>query len=216
LNIKLFFNEKTIGNFMETKKIKYLQTIFYKTTLLIVITASLFSCGKNYVPRPYGYFRVDLPPHNYRYLDTLQLPYRFEISSYAKVEKREAEGEKCWIDIKYPFLNAAIYCSYKPIHGNLKELLEDTRQMAYKHSIRADAINEKLYQHPEKKVYGILYDLKGNTASSVQFFVTDSIHHFFRGSLYFDNVPNKDSIAPMSDYIRQDIIRLMESFEWKQ
>lgn len=210
------FDWNTTCIYMKAKKFKYLQNRIFKTILFIVFSVFLFSCGKNYVPHPYGYFRVDLPPHHYHYLDTLQLPYRFEISSSAEVEKREVEGEKYWIDIKYPFLNAAIYCSYKPIHGNLKELLEDTRQMAYKHSIRADAINEKLFQHPEKKVYGILYDLKGNTASSVQFFVTDSVRHFFRGSLYFDNVPNKDSIAPISDYIRQDIIRLMESFEWKQ
>ena len=66
------------------------------------------------------------------------------------------------------------------------------------------------------KVYGILYDLTGNTASSVQFILTDSVKHFFRGALYFENVPNKDSIAPMSAYIREDVIRLMESFEWKK
>jgi len=72
-----------------------------------------------------------------------------------------------------------------------------------------------IFENPEKKVYGILYDLTGNTASSVQFVLTDSTKHFFRGALYFENVPNKDSIAPMSAYIREDVIRLMESFEWK-
>ena len=65
-------------------------------------------------------------------------------------------------------------------------------------------------------MHGILYDLKGNTASNVQFVLTDSTKHFFRGALYFNNVPNKDSIAPMSDYIREDIIHIMESFEWKK
>ena len=72
-----------------------------------------------------------------------------------------------------------------------------------------------MFQNPQKKVYGILYDLTGNTASSVQFVLTDSVHHFFRGALYFDNVPNKDSIAPMSDYIREDIVHMMETFEWR-
>ena len=94
--------------------------------------------------------------------------------------------------------------------------MEDTRKIVYKHSVRADGIGEKAYDHKEKNVHGILYDLKGNTASSVQFVLTDSSRNFFRGALYFNNIPNKDSIAPMSDYIREDIIHIMESFEWKK
>ena len=99
--------------------------------------------------------------------------------------------------------------------GNLRELSEDARRFVYAHSDRADDISERLYEHPERHVYGLLYDLKGNVASPVQFTATDSTRHFFRGALYFNNVPNKDSIAPMLDYVRQDIIRLMESFEWE-
>ena len=45
-----------------------------------------------------------------------------------------------------------------------------------------------------------MYDLKGNTASSLQFFVTDSTRNFLRGSLYFNAEPNKDSLAPVMDF----------------
>jgi gliding motility-associated lipoprotein GldD len=96
------------------------------------------------------------------------------------------------------------------------ELLEDSRKIVYKHSIRADGIGEKVFENEKKNVHGILYDLKGITASSVQFILTDSTRHFIRGALYFNNVPNKDSIAPMVDFIREDIVRLMESLEWKK
>ena len=113
-------------------------------------------------------------------------------------------------------MNANIYCSYKPVNNNLFDLLEDSRKIVYKHSVRADGIGEKVFDQSQKNVHGILYDLKGNTASSVQFVLTDSTHNFFRGALYFNDVPNKDSIAPMSEYIRQDVIRIMESFEWKK
>lgn len=184
--------------------------------LICSIILSLSSCVQTSIPRPYGYFRVDLPKHVYRMIDTLNLPYRFDLPENAKLIQRDAKDDKFWIDIYYPKLNASIYCSYKPVKGNLIDLLEDTRKIVYKHSIRADGIGEKVYDHPEKNVHGILYDLKGNTASSVQFVLTDSLHHFFRGALYFNNVPNKDSIAPMSNYIREDVIRIMESFEWKK
>jgi gliding motility-associated lipoprotein GldD len=151
----------------------------------------------------------------YRNIDTLNMPFRFDLPKDVQLINRDTKGEKYWIDLYYPKLNASIYCSYKPLKGNLINLLEDTRKIVYKHSIRADGISEQVFDHPEKNVHGILYDLKGNTASSVQFVLTDSIQYFFRGALYFDNVPNKDSIAPMSEYIRKDVIRLMESFEWK-
>ncbi|MDD4968454.1 MAG: gliding motility lipoprotein GldD [Paludibacter sp.] len=192
--------------------------LFRPTTILLLLAfASLFSsCNKTEIPRPYGYFRVDLPPHAYRTIDTLNLPYRFELPLNAKLINRKAEGEMYWIDLYYPSLNASIYCSYKPVKGNLVNLLEDTRKIVYKHSVRADGISERVFDHTEKNVHGILYDLKGNTASYVQFVLTDSTRNFFRGALYFNNVPNKDSIAPMENYIREDVIRMMESFEWKR
>ncbi len=183
---------------------------------ILVLSFGFSSCNKSYVPKPYGYFRVDLPTHSYHRIDTLDLPYTFDIPQDVELISRTSPGEKYWIDLHYPSLNASIYCSYKPVKGNLSELLEDTRKIVYKHSIRADGIQEKVFDNPEKNVHGILYDLKGNTASSVQFILTDSTRNFFRAALYFNNVPNKDSIAPMSEYIREDIIRMMESFEWKK
>jgi gliding motility-associated lipoprotein GldD len=196
---------------MSTMQIKFL-----KISIIIVVAVLLGSCNDGTIPRPYGYFRVDLPKPEYRTLDTLNLPYQFEISKYATMISRNVSGEKFWIDLDYPKLNASVYCSYKPVKNNLLGLLEDSRKIVYKHSVKADGISEKFFENKEKKVYGIFYDLKGNTASSVQFVLTDSVHHFFRGSLYFNNVPNKDSIAPMSDFIRADLVRLMESFEWKK
>jgi len=189
---------------------------FYNTVLIICICCFLNSCGKTSIPRPYGYFRVDLPLHSYRMIDTLNLPYRFELPKNARLINRITAGESYWIDLYYPKLNASIYCSYKPVQGNLINLLEDTRKIVYKHSVRADGISERVFDNTDKNVHGILYDLKGNTASSIQFVLTDSTHNFFRGALYFNNVPNKDSIAPMAKYIREDVIHIMESFEWKR
>ena len=189
---------------------------FFSTILIISIFILLSSCEKTSIPRPYGYFRVDLPLHSYRIIDTLNLPYRFDLPKNARLIYRKTVGETYWIDLYYPTLNASIYCSYKPVKGNLIDLLEDTRKIVYKHSVRADGIGEKVFDHSEKNVHGILYDLKGNTASSVQFVLTDSTRNFFRGALYFNNVPNKDSIAPMANYIREDVIHIMESFEWKR
>ncbi len=193
------------------KRMDSFPVIFLLFCLLTLISTG---CKKNYYPKPYGYFRVDLPEHRYHTIDTV-LPYHFEISDIATIELKKEEQEKYWIDIVYPTLNAAIHCSYKGINDNLYELSEDAHHSVYKHLVRADDITEQVFSNPDKKVYGIYYDLKGNAASAAQFVLTDNINHFVRGAVYFNHVPNKDSIAPMSDYIKQDVVRLMESFSWK-
>ncbi len=192
---------------MKNKKLKIM--------LLLIVTSLMYSCGKAPAPKPYGYFRVDLPPHGYEIFDSVPLPYRFDKSTSATVKPAAEKNEKYWIDISYSTLKGNIYCSYKPVKSDLFELLEDTRKIVYKHTIRADGITEIPFENSRKRVFGILYQLTGNTASPVQFVLTDSSKHFFRGALYFDQTPNKDSIAPMAEYISKDIVHLMESFEWK-
>jgi gliding motility-associated lipoprotein GldD len=136
--------------------------------------------------------------------------------TYTQVKRNVSPNtEPYWINLIYPNYNGIIHFSYKEVKDNLAEVLEDSRKLAYKHSIKADAIGEKLFISPEKKVYGILYDIKGDAASSIQFFLTDSARHFIRGSLYFNNIPNKDSLAPVVNFVKEDIIHLMETFKWK-
>jgi len=111
-------------------------------------------------------------------------------------------------------LKGKIHLSYKTIHNNFNELMEDSRRLAYKHTIKADAINEQMFIDDEKHVFGILYDIQGDAASSIQFFATDSTTHFLRGSLYFNVIPNKDSLAPVVSFVKKDIIKLMETLSW--
>ena len=183
-----------------------------KVLFFICITLIMAACGKPGMPKPYGYFRVDLPENEYLLLDG-NLPFRFEISTMARLEMNP-EG-KYWMDIIYPDLNAAIHCSYKRVDGNIYELSEDAHRFVYKHIVRADDISEQFFSNPGQRVYGVFYNLMGNAASNAQFVLTDSVNHFIRGAVYFNHVPNKDSIAPMADFIKRDVIRLMESFEWK-
>jgi gliding motility-associated lipoprotein GldD len=184
--------------------------------LALLFFCALPSCENTHIPRPYGYFRVLLPERDYRKLDTLELPYKFDVSTVARIVSRNAEDAEYWIDIEYPSLNGSVYCSYIPVKGDLFELSEESRRLVYKHTVRAESIGESFYENPRQRVYTLFYDLEGNTASPLQFVVTDSLRHFFRAALYFDHLPNSDSIAPMLHYIREDMIRLIESFEWSR
>ena len=80
----------------------------------------------------------------------------------------------------------------------------------------AIAISGTAYSNPEASVYGSLFMLDGESASPLQFMLTDSVSHFFRGALYYDCIPNADSLAPVTRYLKQDIVELIQSFEWKK
>ena len=104
--------------------------------------------------------------------------------------------------------------SYKKVDDNLLKLTEDSRSLAYKHSIKADAINERIFVNSEKKVYGTIFLIDGNSASPLQFYLTDSTKHFLRGALYIREVPNIDSIRPVIEFLTPDVIHLIETTEW--
>ncbi len=187
----------------------------YISVLAIISFIILGGCKKKYTPKPRGYYRIDLPEKTYKKLNSVY-PYQFNYPAYTKLTDDHSRAtEKYWINIEYPEFNGKIHISYKTVNNNMDQLLEDTRKLAYKHTIKADAINERMFIKPEKNVYGILYEIEGNAASSVQFFMTDSVKHYLRGALYFNTEPNKDSLAPVLNFVKEDIIVLIESLEWK-
>ncbi len=192
-------------------------------TLYTIVLITCVACNNVSTPKPYGYYRIAVPDTSYIDFATSRLspsigepegayPYTFALSRNAVVKPRAEEPY--WIDLYYPALDATIHCSYKPVRSNLRELTNDALEFVYRNASFANAIPEREYNHPEAKVYGVLFDLEGNTASSCQFFITDSTHHFFRASVYCNCQPNADSLAPVYNYLRTDVIKMVETFRW--
>jgi len=121
-----------------------------------------------------------------------------------------------WLNVDFPDFSAHIHLTYKTVENNLRELIDDAYTFAYKHSAKAESINQVRFSNDNSDVYGIIYEIKGNTASSIQFFCTDSVSNFLRGALYFDSEPNKDSLAPVVSFLSDDINELMESLKWNK
>jgi len=187
--------------------------------LIILITVCFSSCNSNddyYAPKPRGYFRIDLPEKEYVLLDTIY-PFKCEIPAYSSVTDDEKEGEgDYWFNLVFPELKGVIHFSYKKVHQNLHEYTEDTHSFVYKHVPKAEDISAIEKKFHEKNVYAFIYNVEGTqAASSYQFYLTDSINHFLRGALYFQHSPNNDSIQPVIDFIYDDILHLISTFEWK-
>lgn len=189
---------------------------------LILATCYLLlaSCNSTFVPKPRGYFNIPLPQHQYQVFDQPGFPYSFEIPVYAKVVQDttffDAKPENpWWINIDFPQFNSRIYVSYKDLANNdFGKMVNDAFKMTYKHTTKATSINDSLMQTPNG-LHGVYFTVGGNAATGKQFFLTDSIKHFLRGALYFDTTPNEDSLAPVSNFLQQDLQHLINTFKWK-
>ena len=185
---------------------------------LFIISFLFASCGEEDrpQPKPKGYFRIDLPEKNYVRVDTIER-YAFEAPEYARVTPDPfAPEEKSWVNVEMPRFKASIHLTHKEVKGNLGEYLEDVHTMVTKHLQKANGMNDSLIVNPEHRVYGMTIKMEGKgVATPLQFYLTDSTRNFVRGALYFNFVPNNDSMQPVIDYLRQDIDRMINTFEWK-
>lgn len=193
-------------------KLKNLILVF---SSLIIFTSCVNDEDEIYIPKPKGYFRIDFPKKEYRVYDSI-CPYSFEIPTYAFIDNdKHLNADPCWLNINFPKYNAKIHLSYKVISNNLDTILNQSRDFVVKHQIKSTGIDEVVIIRDSAKVYGLVYDISGNSASNIQFYVTDSTHHFMRGALYFNSVPNIDSLKIVVDYIRTDILQMIKTFKWK-
>lgn len=183
---------------------------------LVLICISCDEEDAIYSPKPRGYCRIDFPKKEYRLFDTA-CPYQFEIPKYSHiVSDNRKDAQPCWYNIEFPKFRATIHLSYKPVTNNIANFIDTSHYFAMKHQIKATGLDETPIMRDSSKVYGLLFDIGGNTASSLQFYLTDSTKHFLRGSLYFNVVPNIDSLKIVVDFIRQDILHLINTTRWKK
>jgi gliding motility-associated lipoprotein GldD len=185
--------------------------------LLILVLCFIIACDDDEItasPKPRGYPRILLPEKKYQRWQE-NCPYQFEIPVYSRVSRDKHQvAEPCWINLDFPQFRATIHLSYKIINNNLAQYLEDSHQFANKHQIKATGLEEVVVSRDSARVYGLLFDISGNTASSLQFYLTDSTRHFLRGALYFNTIPNIDSLKVVVDFIKQDVLHLINTTAW--
>ena len=189
-----------------------------RNALFILLALAIVGCKDDPVPKPRAYARIDLPEPEYLLTqgEAWVCPFTFEYSQYSAITvDPRYQNRPCWYNLYYPKYRATVHLTYTQIDDDLAEHIEDSRKLAMKHIAKAAQIEEGLVEDPENRVFGIVYDFKGETASDMQFFLTDSTDHFLRGALYFTVSPNKDSLAPVIDYVKKDIGRMIASFRWK-
>ncbi len=172
------------------------------------------SCKDDFTPKPNGFLSLDYAEAKYEQLHT-DCPYDFKINSKARLQKPK-RNQKCALNLSYGDLKGTIYLSYVPVADNLEVLLKDAQNLTQEHTVKADGIKPVVYENKSQNAYGILYEVEGDAASPLQFYITDGVKHFLRGSAYFYTKPNYDSILPAAHYLKKDIQKLMETIKWKE
>jgi len=196
-----------------TKQMKHKIFILF---LLIYFFPSCVTPETNPIPKPKSYYRIDYPDKKYIPLlkNENNSPYLFERPSYTQVAKipRSPDGDMVLV---FPELKADLIIKYLKIDTSFNSLTEKVKSDAYYHSFKANAIDEKVFSNPISNIYGITYEITGNSACNYLFYLSDSVNHMITGELLIQSKPNYDSLKPTIDFIKSDIVHLIETFEWK-
>lgn len=196
----------------------------YYIIAILFFTITLFSCGDDVVqtPKPRGFPKIEFPERGQllnfteRYCD-----FVFRYPSYAQVIQDslffdDKPEHPCWFDIYIPTFDAKVHCTYYPIDkdNSFEKLRDDAFTMVNKHNMKATYIDELKIQKPNG-VGGYVFNVEGAAASPFQFYLTDTTNHFLRGALYFNTQSKPDSLAPVVDFVKYDIMGMINSFDWK-
>ncbi|MBP3763896.1 MAG: hypothetical protein J6I49_08495 [Bacteroidales bacterium] len=220
-------------------KTKHIQAGLCGSILLILQFATcvlLAGCGGggNHTPKPKAYLRIDTPEHRYFVLDTMRyadstirssdgkpyktFPFIFEANECIEWGEKDAPKGERWVDLRYPQWNGVVFLTYKRLSSpdSLRGQVDTSARLLEKHYQFASGIDEQAYEDVAHRVYGTVWKLRGSkVASTCQFYATDSVHHFLRGALYINSVPNNDSLAPVLEYMQEDILHLVETLRWR-
>ena len=185
---------------------------------ICVIFIVLFGCENYFLPKQSAYLRLDYPKPEYKLIDDKDFPFFFEVNTrLSEISDIDINLRSIDFIINYNQLNAQINFQYKNVNSSekLNAYILDLKRTIETHSMMANSVKIKDYSLKEKNIFGRIFDLSGNVASPYQFYLTDSINNIISGLVYFNIKPNYDSILPAINYIENDIIHLIESFDWK-
>lgn len=185
-----------------------------KKILAFFVLISIIGCKEDTDIKPVGQLRLDYPDPVYKTFES-DCPFSFEYSKYSKEIKKE--DEECWYNINYPEMKANIHLTWFPVkdRSDLATKIKDSEKFVRDQTVKATYISPREFHFPDKKVYGTLFELGGESAINLQFHATDSLHNIISGSVYFSSPPNYDSLQPAIHYMKRDVIRLIETLEWK-
>jgi gliding motility-associated lipoprotein GldD len=187
---------------------------------------AFFACKTEEIPdpKPRIYPKVEYPQRKMTSLSKDFCSFTFEYPDYMQFELdtlliNQPSKHPCWFTLRFPSLNGTIHFTYTPLkRDSLQETLykvyRDAYKLAEEHNRKANSNEDLIISNPKERVYGVLFNIEGHVASPFQFVLTDSSRHAVRASLYFDSRPNPDSMKPVINFLKEDMIHVVNTFKW--
>ena len=161
------------------------------------------------LPKQKAFFAPNLESPTYK-KSNLDCNYTLLINTKSSINN----FNNCNYEIHYKNLNSKIFINQINFSNTIDELKSVFDQKVFENSKFSDQIIESEYVDLDKNIYSRLYSFIGDSPANIQFYLTDMSNNFITGSLYFETKPNYDSLYPYINYIRNDIRKMVDSFEW--
>jgi gliding motility-associated lipoprotein GldD len=139
-------------------------------------------------------------------------------NSFNYREAQKQGSTYCTQEIDLGPVNGSLFMYYLnfPNNDSLAEIINFANDKVDEHKIKADKIDFEQIIDKENKVYGTFFELKGNVATNFQFYLTDSTNNFVRGEVLLNCKPNYDSLRPVLEYLKVDLLELVHHFKWSK
>lgn len=198
---------------------KYMRSWTLLIGLIFSGMVGMWGC-EEYVPyaRKYGFPRIDTPEmaaRSYQKFKQDNCPVSFEYPDIGKVARTMADS--CWVDVQMESYNLTWHITYRqiPRDSDLERQKEDHRKLVYKHSQKATRIQESIIEEPLAR--GILYEVYGEVGTPVQAFLYDSTGtQVALLNVYFQTAERMDSLAPVIQYMKEELNHTLETFRWER
>lgn len=194
------------------KRIRVWMGIGFATAIMVLILEACSQANDPF-PRPKGWPRIDLPEHAYQKFENQVCPFTFEYPQIGQIERQKADS--CWMDLYFKDFECRWHVTYRYVPGSGKTVVdhfEEYRKLVFKHIQKVQQIKENPLQG--KNGSGVMYELFGTVGVPAQVFYSDSVH-LVMASFYFDTAVRNDSLAPVIDFMKEDLKHMAESIVWK-
>ena len=192
-----------------------LKAPFWAAMAALILLVGLAGCSDSLppTPRPKGWPRIDLPEHSYQQFSNESCPFTFEYPAIGTIER--SKPDSCWMDLYFEPFNCRWHITYRhvPTSGKtLEQHNEEYRKLVFKHIQKVSQIKEDPLE--EESGGGIFYELFGTVGVPAQMFFTDGTHIVLT-SFYFDSAVRNDSLAPVIEFMKDDLRHMASTIQWK-
>ena len=180
---------------------------------LFFFTLIIFSCNESNLPKQNGFLRIEFKEPYYSIYEEIDTPFNFYYNSNS-IDLVKIGNNQFLFD--YRDLNLSLNLSFYNIKSSqdLEKKSRDFSLILDTHTKKSNGVILREYDNDYRRIFGKLFEIKGDVASPIQFYLTDSLSNFISGSVNLKFKSNYDSIYPSIQYVKNDVLVLYESINW--